>query len=110
MARPYRIVLCLGAALALAMPATGLADPWKDESGHGRGGREGRGGVLVVPIPVPVPVPVPQGGYVPAPAYGPPPGYYAEPRIPRGHLPPPGECRVWFPDRPAGQQPPPGRC
>lgn len=31
-------------------------------------------------------------------------------RIPPGHMPPPGECRVWFPDRPPGQQPPPGPC
>ena len=31
-------------------------------------------------------------------------------RIPAGHLPPPGECRIWFPDRPPGQQPPPGPC
>jgi hypothetical protein len=30
--------------------------------------------------------------------------------VPAGHLPPPGECRLWFPDRPAGQQPPPGNC
>jgi hypothetical protein len=30
--------------------------------------------------------------------------------IPKGHLPPPGKCRVWFPDRPPGQQPPPGEC
>lgn len=30
--------------------------------------------------------------------------------IPPGHLPPPGECRIWYPDRPAGQQPPPGSC
>src|SRR5918999_368234 len=30
--------------------------------------------------------------------------------IPEGHLPPPGECRVWYPGRPAGQQPPPGDC
>ena len=30
--------------------------------------------------------------------------------IPEGHYPPPGSCRVWFPDRPAGQQPPPGSC
>ena len=30
--------------------------------------------------------------------------------IPPGHLPPPGECRIWFPDQPPGQQPPPGKC
>ena len=31
-------------------------------------------------------------------------------RIPPGHMPPPGSCRIWFPDRPPGQQPPPGPC
>ena len=31
-------------------------------------------------------------------------------RIPSGHLPPPGKCRIWFPDRPPGHQPPPGDC
>ena len=31
-------------------------------------------------------------------------------RIPAGHLPPPGSCRVWFRDRPAGHQPPPMSC
>lgn len=30
--------------------------------------------------------------------------------VPKGHLPPPGACKVWFPDRPAGHQPPPGDC
>ena len=25
-------------------------------------------------------------------------------KIPPGHLPPPGECRVWLPDVPPGQQ------
>lgn len=30
--------------------------------------------------------------------------------VPKGHLPPPGECKVWFPDQPAGHQPPPGDC
>jgi hypothetical protein len=35
---------------------------------------------------------------------------YSRLRIPKGHYPPPGECRIWYPDRPAGQQPPPGRC
>ena len=31
-------------------------------------------------------------------------------QIPEGHLPPPGECRIWFPDREPGHQPPPGPC
>lgn len=30
--------------------------------------------------------------------------------VPKGHMPPPGECRIWYPDRPPGQQPPPGDC
>jgi Tfp pilus assembly protein PilF len=35
---------------------------------------------------------------------------YAEVEIPRGHMPRPGKCRIWFPDRPAGHQPAPGKC
>jgi|GEM_PF-4907600 len=31
-------------------------------------------------------------------------------RIPPGHLPGPGECRVWYPGVPPGHQPPPFRC
>ena len=30
--------------------------------------------------------------------------------IPPGHLPPPGECRVWLPGRPAGRQAAPRSC
>lgn len=30
--------------------------------------------------------------------------------VPKGHMPPPGECRLWYPDRPAGHQPPPTKC
>ena len=30
--------------------------------------------------------------------------------IPPGHLPPPGECRVWYDGRPPGHQPPPTSC
>ena len=30
--------------------------------------------------------------------------------IPKGHYPPPGECRVWYPERPPGHQPPPVKC
>ena len=33
-----------------------------------------------------------------------------EAEIPRGHLPPPGECRTWYEDVPPGQQPPPYKC
>ena len=35
---------------------------------------------------------------------------YDEVEIPRGHWPPPGKCRIWFPDRPPGHQPKPGKC
>lgn len=30
--------------------------------------------------------------------------------LPAGHLPPPGECRIWYPDREPGDQPPPDDC
>jgi hypothetical protein len=30
--------------------------------------------------------------------------------IPPGHLPPPGQCRIWYPGRPPGRQPAPGSC
>ena len=30
--------------------------------------------------------------------------------IPPGHLPPPGECRVWIPGRPPGRQARPRSC
>lgn len=30
--------------------------------------------------------------------------------VPPGHMPPPGACRIWYPDHPPGQQPPPGDC
>lgn len=29
---------------------------------------------------------------------------------PPGHLPPPGECKVWYDGAPPGQQPPPTDC
>jgi hypothetical protein len=39
------------------------------------------------------------------------PVYESQPvHIPPGHLPPPGQCRIWYPDRPPGHQPPPGSC
>ena len=36
--------------------------------------------------------------------------YPSHANIPPGHLPPPGECRIWYSDRPPGHQPPPGDC
>ncbi|MCC5914664.1 MAG: hypothetical protein JJU46_09845 [Balneolaceae bacterium] len=31
-------------------------------------------------------------------------------KVPRGHMPPPGKCRVWYSDRPPGHQPPVMEC
>jgi hypothetical protein len=31
-------------------------------------------------------------------------------KVPPGHFPKPGECRLWFPSRPPGQQPRAGSC
>jgi hypothetical protein len=45
---------------------------------------------------------VPPGGGLPSPR--------TLSEVPPGHYPPPGECRLWFVDRPAGQQPPPAPC
>lgn len=53
------------------------------------------------------------GGVVidPGPVVIHPSGTHAVPvNIPEGHYPPPGECRIWYPDLPPGQQPPPGDC
>lgn len=41
-----------------------------------------------------------------APEHAPGPGA----KVPPGHMPPPGMCRIWFEGRPPGQQPPPGDC
>jgi hypothetical protein len=49
---------------------------------------------------------VPVGAYPGDVVYGVP----SPPNIPEGHRPPPGSCRVWYPDRPPGHQPPPGPC
>ena len=94
----YRWVPGIVASLLIAGIGIAQADPWKDESGNR--GRD-RGPAIVVPVPpwAPPGPPVPRSG---------PPG---ERRggIPPGHMPPPGEGRLWFPDRPPGQQPPPQR-
>lgn len=53
--------------------------------------------------PVYVPAPPPQEPVsVPAPR--------ETVHVPPGHMPPPGHCRIWYPDRPPGHQPPPGDC
>lgn len=50
------------------------------------------------PSPAPAPTsPVAQG---PVPAL----------KIPPGHYPPPGECRIWMPGVPPGRQPAPSEC
>jgi hypothetical protein len=83
-----KMSLCTALCAAALMLAAGTAsaDPWKDESGKGqwRGATDGR--VTATH----------RDGIVL--------------RIPPGHLPPPGECRVWRPGVPAGHQPPPFRC
>lgn len=61
----------------------------------------GRSGVLQT---VRVPTPHPRGALEVVEADG------SVFRIPPGHYPPPGSCRIWFPNRPPGQQPPPGDC
>jgi hypothetical protein len=33
-----------------------------------------------------------------------------EVKIPPGHMPPAGKCRIWHPGKPPGQQPPVGEC
>ena len=35
---------------------------------------------------------------------------YFQFRVSEGHMPRPGECRVWYPDVPPDRQSPPGRC
>ena len=86
-------LLKLFVVLAVCCFGTAFADEGKDESGKGKGH----------PLKV-------QHGYVDEGdsyfhRHG-----YTRLEIPKGHYPPPGECRIWYPDRPAGHQPPPGKC
>lgn len=59
-----------------------------------------------------------EGTVFPVPEQSPPPPprqqavypSYKDLHIPKGHLPSPGSCKVWFPNKPAGQQPAPTDC
>jgi len=59
-----------------------------------------RTGILVVTVPTQRPA----GGITVQRSDGP------SFRIPPGHYPPRGQCRIWVPNRPPGQQSPPGAC
>ena len=78
----------MAATLGLLLGTGAWADEDKDESGKGKGKGEhkDRHG----------------GGHSQ--------NFHGYSRIPNGHLPPAGECRIWYPDRPAGHQPPPFKC
>jgi hypothetical protein len=85
-----RVILACAAAMLVSGSAA-VADPWRDESGN-RGWRgadrdrfEHR---------------QEQHGWRERQVRG----------IPRGHLPPPDECRIWYHGVPPGHQPPPYRC
>lgn len=88
-------VLFAGALALMVTPA--IADPNKDESGNGsyrewdgRGDRNDR-----------------RDRWDDDREHR---GHYNSARVPAGHLPPPGSCRVWLRNRPAGHQPPPMSC
>ena len=86
-------LLSLAFTVCCLIASVSLADEGKDESGKGKKGapetQDKQGGG--------------QGSYFHQ--HG-----YTRLDIPKGHYPPPRECRIWYPDRPAGQQPPPVKC
>lgn len=71
----------------------------------------GCGRVVVIGEPLPGEYPPhPEGGEGPEVVYESTGIYPVALHIPPGHLPPPGMCRIWYPNRPPGHQPPPGDC
>lgn len=98
-----KIALFSVISAAILAPLVAVADDWKDESGKGHGYR-GQGAYYGNSYDRYYEDR--KGGRGRGYDYG----YGYAPRIPDGHLPPPGECRVWYPDRPAGHQPPPLKC
>ncbi|HMB68639.1 MAG TPA: hypothetical protein VKU85_04985 [bacterium] len=53
----------------------------------------------------PAPSPSPKSSPAPVPQ-----GPVASLKIPKGHYPPPGQCRIWIPGVPPGKQPAPDAC
>jgi hypothetical protein len=86
-------LLKLSVALAIGYFGAATADEGKDESGKGK----------KYPPSMQYPHDDAHGSYFHRHGYN-------RLNIPKGHYPPPGECRIWYPDRPAGHQPPPGKC
>ena len=56
------------------------------------------------------PIPASEPSPRPAPTARRSPSTAASLSIPPGHLPPPGQCRVWMPGEPPGHQPKPRSC
>jgi hypothetical protein len=85
--------------LTAAMAVTAMAAEWKDEA-HGKGRKEHQEKHRS------------KGKDWEHRGYD---GYFHEHGhttlgVPPGHLPPPGQCRLWYPGRPPGHQPPPEHC
>jgi hypothetical protein len=87
----YLVAAVMGLAIAGCIEGA-AADPWKDESGKNRW----RGDYSRY-----------DDDFDRRPRRN---QYRGEAGIPQGHLPPPGECRTWYPGVPPGHQPPPYRC
>lgn len=66
--------------------------------------------VITGPLPPVEYPPTPPGQEGPSVEYEPSGLFPVALHVPEGQLPPPGACRIWYPDRPPGQQPPPGDC